>query len=162
MKDLDAGVDEGRHLLRLAESDPAELIHGEIAQPFIDALATDGEPEIFVDAIVHMGHTLNLEVVAEGVETPEQLAALRRMGCNMGSCHGSFQGKGGFRLSLFGFDPEKDYPSVTREGLARRPRKGRCARVRARARARARARRAGRGSRGKRPTGANGEQRRAS
>jgi diguanylate cyclase (GGDEF)-like protein len=55
-----------------------------IAQPFIDALATDGEPEIFVDAIVHMGHTLNLEVVAEGVETPEQLAALRRMGCNMG------------------------------------------------------------------------------
>ena len=55
-----------------------------IAQPFIDALATDGEPEIFVDAIVHMGHTLNLEVVAEGVETPGQLAALRRMGCNIG------------------------------------------------------------------------------
>ncbi|HMC42439.1 MAG TPA: EAL domain-containing protein, partial [Acidimicrobiales bacterium] len=49
-----------------------------IAQPFIDALATDDEPEVFVDAIVHMGHTLRLEIVAEGVETSEQLEVLRR------------------------------------------------------------------------------------
>ena len=25
-----------------------------------------------------------------------------KLGCNSGSCHGSFQGKNGFRLSLFG------------------------------------------------------------
>jgi hypothetical protein len=43
-----------------------------------------------------------------------------RMGCNAGSCHGSFQGRGGFQLSLFGFDPEKDYFSLTRQHLARR------------------------------------------
>jgi hypothetical protein len=43
-----------------------------------------------------------------------------RLGCNAGSCHGSFQGKGGFRLSLFGYDPEKDYLALTRDGLARR------------------------------------------
>src|SRR5262245_46223664 len=43
-----------------------------------------------------------------------------RMGCNGGSCHGSFQGKGGFRLSLFGFEPERDYFNVTRDGLGRR------------------------------------------
>src|SRR5689334_21300208 len=43
-----------------------------------------------------------------------------RMGCNLGSCHGSFQGKGGLRLSLFGFDPEKDHAALTRDGLARR------------------------------------------
>src|SRR5687768_17193920 len=43
-----------------------------------------------------------------------------RMGCNGGSCHGSFQGKGGFRLSLFGYDPEKDYFAITREVLGRR------------------------------------------
>jgi len=43
-----------------------------------------------------------------------------RMGCNAGSCHGSFQGKGGFRLSLFGYEPSKDYASVTRDGFARR------------------------------------------
>src|SRR5580765_6252366 len=43
-----------------------------------------------------------------------------RTGCNSGSCHGSFQGKGGFRLSLFGYDPEKDYVALTREVLGRR------------------------------------------
>ena len=43
-----------------------------------------------------------------------------RLGCNSGSCHGSFQGKGGFRLSLFGYEPEKDFASVTRDGFARR------------------------------------------
>jgi hypothetical protein len=43
-----------------------------------------------------------------------------RAGCNSGSCHGSFQGKGGFRLSLFGYDPAKDFVAITRDGLARR------------------------------------------
>jgi hypothetical protein len=43
-----------------------------------------------------------------------------RAGCNAGGCHGSFQGKGGFRLSLFGYEPGKDFVSVTREGLGRR------------------------------------------
>jgi hypothetical protein len=31
-----------------------------------------------------------------------------KLGCNMRSCHGSFQGQNGFRLSLFGFEPELD------------------------------------------------------
>jgi hypothetical protein len=43
-----------------------------------------------------------------------------RMGCNSGSCHGSFQGKGGFRLSLFGYEPEKDYKALTRDLQGRR------------------------------------------
>jgi len=43
-----------------------------------------------------------------------------RLGCNSGSCHGSFQGKGGFRLSLFGYEPEKDYRAVTRDLEGRR------------------------------------------
>ncbi len=43
-----------------------------------------------------------------------------RMGCNSGSCHGSFQGKGGFRLSLFGYDPAKDYLTLTRDLEGRR------------------------------------------
>ena len=30
------------------------------------------------------------------------------LGCNMRSCHGSFQGQNGFRLSLFGFEPDVD------------------------------------------------------
>jgi hypothetical protein len=43
-----------------------------------------------------------------------------RAGCNNGSCHGSFQGKGGFRLSLFGYDPEKDFTALTRDQFGRR------------------------------------------
>src|SRR5215211_1181417 len=43
-----------------------------------------------------------------------------KAGCNNGSCHGSFQGKNGFRLSLFGFDPDKDYAALTREIQGRR------------------------------------------
>ena len=34
------------------------------------------------------------------------IAALSRAGCNSGACHGSPQGKNGFRLSLRGFDAD--------------------------------------------------------
>jgi hypothetical protein len=43
-----------------------------------------------------------------------------REGCNAGSCHGAARGKDGFRLSLFGFDPEGDYYRLTREMPGRR------------------------------------------
>jgi hypothetical protein len=45
---------------------------------------------------------------------------LGRAGCTAGACHGSFQGKGGLRLSLFGHSPEKDYLALTRDSLGRR------------------------------------------
>ena len=48
------------------------------------------------------------------------MGLLSRTGCNSGSCHGSFQGKNGFRLSLFGADPAKDYAALTRDLLGRR------------------------------------------
>jgi hypothetical protein len=37
---------------------------------------------------------------------------LGRLGCNGRACHGSFQGCGGFRLSLFGYDYKMDYASL--------------------------------------------------
>ena len=43
-----------------------------------------------------------------------------RLGCNTGACHGSFRGKGGFTLSLFGGSPDLDYVAVTRDGFGRR------------------------------------------
>jgi hypothetical protein len=43
-----------------------------------------------------------------------------KSGCNTGSCHGAARGKDGFRLSLFGFDPEGDYYRLTREIAGRR------------------------------------------
>jgi hypothetical protein len=35
-----------------------------------------------------------------------------RLGCNGRACHGSFQGQGGFRLSLFGYDFKSDYDNL--------------------------------------------------
>jgi hypothetical protein len=43
-----------------------------------------------------------------------------RAGCNTGSCHGAARGKDGFRLSLFGYDPEGDHDRLTRELGTRR------------------------------------------
>ncbi|AMV17435.1 DUF1549 and DUF1553 domain-containing protein [Planctomyces sp. SH-PL14] len=37
---------------------------------------------------------------------------LGRLGCRAGACHGSFQGKGGFRLSLFGQSPTADHAAM--------------------------------------------------
>jgi len=48
------------------------------------------------------------------------LAALSRQGCSAGACHGSPTGKGGFRLSLRGFDPALDEVTLIREDFGRR------------------------------------------
>lgn len=60
-----------------------------------------------------------------GVSSPvafhtEVLAALTKSGCNMGACHGSPSGKGGFRLSLRGYDPALDLVTLRGEFFNRR------------------------------------------
>lgn len=42
----------------------------------------------------------------------EVVPTLYKLGCSSGPCHGSFSGKGNFRLSLFAADPEADYREV--------------------------------------------------
>ena len=50
-------------------------------------------------------------------ETPDfqkhVMPLLGRLGCNGRACHGSFQGRGGFRLSLFGYDFESDHAAIS-------------------------------------------------
>lgn len=43
-----------------------------------------------------------------------------RGGCNSGSCHGAARGKDGFKLSLFGYDPDGDYYRLLEEYVGRR------------------------------------------
>lgn len=45
---------------------------------------------------------------------------LTKNGCNSGACHGALAGKGGFKLSLRGYDPETDYFVMTRQAQGRR------------------------------------------
>jgi hypothetical protein len=55
------------------------------------------------------------------VEFDRHVASLfGRLGCNAGSCHGSFQGRGGLNLSLFGHDPARDFQALARGAQARR------------------------------------------
>ena len=43
-----------------------------------------------------------------------------RGGCNNGACHGAARGKDGFKLSLFGYDPDGDYYRLLEEYIGRR------------------------------------------
>ena len=45
---------------------------------------------------------------------------LTRLGCNQGACHGSQHGKGGFKLSLLGFEPEFDHAQIVKSAEGRR------------------------------------------
>ncbi|MCC8994651.1 MAG: EAL domain-containing protein [Candidatus Contendobacter sp.] len=55
-----------------------------IDRAFVIDLPTSVSSAAIVDAIVTLAHGLGLEVVAEGVETPEQLEFLRTHGCDEG------------------------------------------------------------------------------
>src|SRR5262249_15069479 len=52
--------------------------------------------------------------------TNDILPILSKQGCNNGSCHGKAIGQNGFKLSLYGFDPEQDYAAIVHEGHGRR------------------------------------------
>jgi hypothetical protein len=85
---------------------------------------SDGEGHVHID---HNGTriSLPLKVTNAAINPPMSFrndveAVIMRAGCNTGACHGSAQGKNGFRLSLFGFDPIHDFITLTREERGRR------------------------------------------
>lgn len=53
-----------------------------IDQSFIRGLATDSNDQAIVNATIAMARSLGFRTVAEGVETEDQLAILRGLGCN--------------------------------------------------------------------------------
>ena len=61
---------------------PVEAI--KVDRTFVNGLGIDQEDSTIVEAVVNLGHSLGLSVVAEGVETPLQLTRLREIGCDRG------------------------------------------------------------------------------
>ncbi len=55
-----------------------------VDRAFVSRIDTDRETYEIVKIIVMLAHSLGLDVVAEGIETPEQLAMLRTLGCELG------------------------------------------------------------------------------
>ena len=53
-------------------------------QSFVRGLPHDEDDMAICTAVIAMGQALGLKVIAEGVETAEQLAVLRRLGCDVG------------------------------------------------------------------------------
>ncbi len=74
--DFGTGVSSLLHLKRL----PATEI--KIGRAFVMALEDSDEDVVIVSAIVALGHALNLEVVAEGIETQGQRSYVERLGCD--------------------------------------------------------------------------------
>ncbi|HEY6888897.1 MAG TPA: EAL domain-containing protein [Solirubrobacter sp.] len=62
-----------------------------IAKPFIDGLTSGRRESSFVGMIIDLARTLDLEVIAEGIETADQLAALRELKAGLGQ--GYFLGR---------------------------------------------------------------------
>jgi diguanylate cyclase (GGDEF)-like protein len=55
-----------------------------IAKPFVDGLVGRGREASFIGVIVDLARKLGLDVIAEGIETPAQLTALRELGVELG------------------------------------------------------------------------------
>jgi hypothetical protein len=105
--------------LRVADGKLASL-EGDILKPLADGGTTElvasiGGQTVKAPLEVRGGHkdravSFQLDV----------MPIFLRGGCNAGGCHGAARGKDGFRLSLFGFDPQGDYVRLTREMVGRR------------------------------------------
>ncbi|HEY2506847.1 MAG TPA: GGDEF domain-containing protein [Streptosporangiaceae bacterium] len=61
---------------------PVDII--KIDPSFVAGLGIDGTLAMLTRTIVQVGHDLGIEIVAEGIERPEQLELLRAMGCGLG------------------------------------------------------------------------------
>ena len=92
--------------------------HSQLVRP-----TADGEGTLKISA---GGQTVSVPVKITGQKEHYQpsfirdvMPTLSRLGCNAGTCHGSAQGKNGFKLSLRGYDPIFDSPLTDRR--PRRP-----------------------------------------
>ncbi|HSH10197.1 MAG TPA: EAL domain-containing protein [Ilumatobacter sp.] len=61
---------------------PVEAI--KIDRSFVSGLGIEQEDSTIVEAVVRLGQSLGLSVVAEGIESPLQLSRLRELGCDRG------------------------------------------------------------------------------
>lgn len=84
----------------------------------------DGHTEVQVHVA---GQILNVAVAVQGTRSERHfnferdiLPILSRYGCNASGCHGKAEGQNGFKLSVFGFDPEADHAALLLESRGRR------------------------------------------
>jgi len=87
--------------------------------------SSDGETSV---QIMFAGHPpISVPVTVRESQRPvvyhfenDVIPLLGRFGCNSSGCHGKAEGQNGFKLSVFGSDPDADYSSLLKEGRGRR------------------------------------------
>jgi WD40 repeat protein len=108
---------------RLVESKPVQPLVEVTRSGFVMPRA-EGKTTL---ALQLGGQTAYVPVVVAGLNHEPEVDFVRdvmpllsRMGCNAGTCHGSAQGKNGFKLSLRGYDPIFDVRALTDDLQSRR------------------------------------------
>lgn len=113
------GVPNGPIVLRCDDQRIARIASGKLI-PVSDGSTTirafQGEKEVAVAPVI----VSNTNQRFEWSFRNHVQAVLAKQGCNSGACHGALAGKGGFRLSLRGYDTAQDYFNITQQQLGRR------------------------------------------
>src|SRR5690606_34959722 len=55
-----------------------------IDRSFVSGIEANHAERVIVESTIKLAHGLGLQAVAEGIETPEQFAILRELGCDLG------------------------------------------------------------------------------
>ncbi len=102
--------------------DPASLV--KLNDHALVRPVADGETALRLSLA---GQTLSIPVKITGQKDDyavdyvrDVMPAMSKMGCNAGTCHGSANGKNGFKLSLRGYDPLFDHRALTDDLAGRR------------------------------------------
>ncbi len=105
--------------LQVESPDLVKISRGGLLRPL-----TAGETALVIQA---GERTARVAIIVTDFDQPqpvsfrhELIAALNVAGCNAGACHGIPSGRGGFKLSLRGYDPAADYLELTNSALSRR------------------------------------------
>ncbi len=85
---------------------------------------SDGSTDIVI-SVNETSRSVKVTVTGMVAEPPvdyldQVRPVLYKAGCSMGACHAAQHGQGGFKLSVFGFDPAADRMAIVRDGQGRR------------------------------------------
>jgi hypothetical protein len=87
----------------------------------------DGRTKVRIELPKSKAAAQEIDVEVRGVLTEAAISysrdvapLLSKHGCNAASCHASQHGKGGFKLSVFGYAPDEDFLAIARDRQARR------------------------------------------
>lgn len=118
--------DSDGHVVDLTSQARFEIDHSRVAvvSGHIVRATGDGDAQLTVTVA---SSTIRVPIKVRGQATPRGVhfendiePLFGRFGCNSAGCHGKAEGQNGFKLSVFGSDPEADYSALVKEGRGRR------------------------------------------